>query len=221
MAKTALIAGASGLVGSHCLARLLAEPAYDRVVALVRRPLARTDPKLEQRATDFGRLGAAEEPFPEADDVFCCLGTTMKRAGSREAFRLVDFTYVVALAAQALQHGARQFLLVSALGADPRSPVFYNRVKGETEAAVGRLPFEGRQIFRPSLLAGRRSERRPLEQGGLAVMRVVSVALRGPLRRYRPIDADTVARAMLAVARRAPPGVHIYQSETIHSLGRP
>jgi len=219
IAATALIAGASGLVGSHCLARLLREPRYSRVVALVRRPLPGGDSKLEQQVIDFGRLGAAGKAFPAADDVYCCLGTTMKRAGSRDAFRQVDFTYVVALAAQALQHGARQFLLVSALGADPRSAIFYNRVKGETEEAVARLPFEGRQIFRPSILAGARTEHRPGERAGLLVMRALSVALRGPLRKYRAIEADTVAAAMIEVARQAPPGVNIYESDAIDRLG--
>jgi uncharacterized protein YbjT (DUF2867 family) len=221
VAKTAIIAGASGLVGGRCLARLLADPGYRRVVALVRRPLPFTDAKLEQQVTDFDRLGAAGEPFPGADDVYCCLGTTMKRAGSRDAFRRVDFTYVVGLAAQALQSGARQFLLVSALGANPRSAIFYNRVKGETETAVGRLPFEGRDIFRPSILAGARAERRPGERAGLAVMRAVSFALVGGLRKYRPIDADTVAAAMIAVAHRAPPGLNIYESDAISRLGHP
>jgi uncharacterized protein YbjT (DUF2867 family) len=221
VAKTALLAGASGLVGTQCLTRLLAAPAYDRVVALVRRPLPQTDPKLEQRITDFDRLGAAGQPFPTADDVFCCLGTTMKRAGSEEAFRKVDFTMVVALAAQALQHGAHQFLLVSSLGANPRSRIFYNRVKGETEAAVGRLPFEGRQIFRPSLLAGDRPEHRPAERAGLVVMRAIAPAMIGPLSRFRPIEAGVVAGAMIEVARRAPKGLNLYESEAIARLGHP
>lgn len=221
MAKTALLAGGSGLVGSRCLARLLLAPHYDHVVALVRRPLAYSDPKLEQRVTDFDRLGGTEQPFPAADDVFCCLGTTMKRAGSEEAFRRVDFTMVVALAAQALQQGARQFLLVSSLGANPRSRIFYSRVKGETEAAIGRLPFEGRQIFRPSILAGERQERRPGERAGLVVMRAVAHAMIGPLRKYRPVEAEVVARAMVEVARRAPKGLNVYESDAIARLGRP
>jgi uncharacterized protein YbjT (DUF2867 family) len=219
--KSALLAGASGLVGSRCLAQLLADPTYGRVVALGRRQLPHTDAKLEQQVIDFDRLGAEGVPFPSVDDVFCCLGTTMKRAGSREAFRRVDFTYIVSLAAQALQHGARQFLLVSALGANPRSGIFYNRVKGETEAAVARLPFVGRQIFRPSLLVGERTERRAGERAGSVVLQALSLALRGPLRKLRPIGADFVARAMVEVARRAPPGVNYYASDAIARLGRP
>jgi uncharacterized protein YbjT (DUF2867 family) len=219
--KTALIAGASGLVGRQCLARLLADPIYGQVVALVRRPLPITDAKLTQQVTDFDRLGAEGARFPASDDVFCCLGTTMKQAGSREAFRRVDFTYIVSLAARAVQYGARQFLLVSALGANPHSQIFYNRVKGETEAAVARLPFAGRQIFRPSILMGERAEHRPAERAGAAILQALARAMLGPLRRFRPVGADTVARALVEVARRGPPGVNIYESDAIARLGRP
>jgi uncharacterized protein YbjT (DUF2867 family) len=218
--STALIAGASGLVGSACLARLLRDPAYERVVALVRRPLPHRDPKLEQQIIDFDRLGALGQAFPAGRDVFCCLGTTMKRAGSEAAFRQVDFTYVVGLAAQSLEHGARQFLLVSALGANPGSAFFYNRVKGETEAAVAALPFEGRQIFRPSILLGERAEHRPGERAGIVVMQAASFLLAGPLRKYRPIAADTVAAAMVQIAQKAPRGVNIYESDDIDSVAR-
>lgn len=220
MTKTALVAGASGLVGGHCLARLLDEPAYGRVVALVRRELPVTHAKLEQRVTDFDRLGAAGVSFPASDDVFCCLGTTMKRAGSQGAFRQVDFVYVVGIASQALQHGAKQFLLVSALGASPKSPIFYNQVKGEAEGAIVRLPFEGRYVFRPSLLAGDRPEHRPAERFGLAVASGVSLALVGPMRKYRPIAAATVAEAMVRVALAAPRGVKIFESDEIERLAR-
>jgi uncharacterized protein YbjT (DUF2867 family) len=218
--KTALIAGATGLVGRQCLARLLDLPAYGRVIALVRRPLPHTDVKLEQRVVDFGQLGLEGTDFPTADDVFCCLGTTMKIAGSEAAFRQVDFVYVVSLASQALGRGAKQFLLVSSLGANPRSSIFYSRVKGETEAAISALSFEGRQIFRPSILLGERAELRTGERAGIAVMRGVSFALLGPLRKYRPIAAATVARAMVRVALQAPRGVNIYESDAIERLGR-
>jgi uncharacterized protein YbjT (DUF2867 family) len=220
VSKVALIAGATGLVGSNCLADLLGEPAYDRVVALVRRPLPHEDAKLEQRIVDFDHLGTDGNEVPEAQDVFCCLGTTMRQAGSQEAFRRVDFTYVVSLAGLALGRGARQFLLVSSLGADPRSRIFYSRVKGETEAAITALPFEGRQIFRPSILTGERPEHRPGERTGIAVMRALSFALVGPWRRLRPIRAATVAHAMVRVARDAPRGVNVFSSNEIERLGR-
>ena len=218
--KTVLIAGATGLVGSECLARLLGDPGYERVVALVRRPLPHTDPKLEQRVIEFDRLGAAGVDFPSATDVFCCLGTTMRQARSQQAFRQVDFTYVVALAAQALDHGARQFLLVSSLGANPKAPFFYSRVKGETEAAIAALPFEAKQIFRPSILLGARAESRPGERAGIVAMRGASFLMVGPMRKYRPIAAATVAEAVVRVARKAPRGVNIYESNDIERAAR-
>ena len=218
--RSALIAGASGLVGSQCLARLLREPTYEHIIALVRRPLPHGDPRLDQRVIDFDRLGAVGTDFPAAQDVFCCLGTTIQKAGSQAAFRQVDFAYVVGLAAQSLEHGARQFLLVSSIGANPASTVFYTRVKGETEAAVTALPFEGRQIFRPSILTGDRAEHRPGERAGIALLRGTAFALVGPLRKYRPIAAGTVAEAMVRVALRAPRGVNIYESNEIARIAR-
>lgn len=218
--RTALIAGATGLVGSQCLARLLREPAYERVIALVRRPLPHSDPRLEARVFDFGALGAEGSSFPAASDVFCCLGTTMKQAGSKEAFRLVDFTYVVGLAAQSLEHGARQFLLVSSIGANRASSFFYTRVKGETEDAIAALPFEGRQLFRPSILVGERAEHRPGERAWIAAMKGSAFLMLGPARKYRPIAAATVAEAMVRVALRAPRGVNIYESNEIERIAR-
>ena len=217
--RSALLAGASGLVGSRCLDRLLRETQYARVITLTRRPLPHDDPKLEQRVVEFDRLGTVGVDFPSATDVFCCLGTTMRQAGSEAAFRQVDFTYVVSLASLALGAGARQFLLVSSLGASPKSRIFYSRVKGETEAAVAALPFEGRQIFRPSILVGERRERRPGEALGAMVMRGTAFVMVGPLRKYRPITAATVAEAMVRVALRAPRGVNVYQSDEIERLG--
>lgn len=217
--KTALIAGATGLVGRYCLARLLDEPVYGRVIALVRRPLPQTDAKLEQRVIDFDRLGLEGTEFPAADDVFCCLGTTIKVAGSEAAFRQVDFVYVVSFASLALGRGAKQFLLVSSLGANAKSGIFYSRVKGETEAAITALLFEGRHVFRPSILLGEREESRPGERAGIVLMRGASFAMLGPLRKYRPIAAATVGRAMVRVALQAARGVHIYESDAIEQLG--
>jgi uncharacterized protein YbjT (DUF2867 family) len=219
--RTALVAGGSGLVGGHCLRRLLEDAHYDRVVAVGRRELPLQHPTLTQHVIDFDRLGAADgATIPAADDVFCCLGTTMKKAGSEAGFRLVDFTYIVSLASQALAAGAKQFLLVSSLGAGPKSPLFYNQVKGETEEAIVKLPFAGRYIFRPSLLKGDRPEHRPAERFGLAVTSGIGLALVGPLRRYRPIEASTVAAAMVRVAHQAPGGVVVYASDTIERLGQ-
>jgi len=215
--RTALVAGASGLVGSHVIDLLLADADYATVTALVRRELPRTHRKLSQRLVDFERL---DRTLPRADDVFCCLGTTMKRAGSADAFRRVDFTYVERLARLAWQHRAKQFLLVTALSADPRSRVFYNRVKGEVEEAVRKLPFDAVHIFQPSLLLGHRRESRPAERLAMIAGGALGFLLVGPLARFRPIPARTVAAAMVRVAKEAGRGVHVYESDRIRALAR-
>ena len=217
--RTALVAGASGLVGGHLLRQLLDDPAYDRVTALTRRALPLTHKKLVQRVVDFDRLAEVGD-FPRVHDVFCCLGTTIKQARSQDAFRKVDCTYVVELGRMAVRHRTAQFLLVTALGADPRSRVFYNRVKGETEEAIRRLQFDGVQIFRPSLLLGKRVQSRPAERIAVVLSPLVGWMLLGPLTRYRPIKATTVARAMVRIARDAPRGAHVYESDEIRRLGR-
>ena len=153
--------------------------------------------------------------FPRVHDVFCCLGTTMKQAGSPDAFRKVDYTYVVELARVAVRHRASQFLVVTAVGADPQSRILYSRVKGETEEAVRRLQFEGVQIFRPSLVVGARAQVRPAERVAWLLGLLIAWAFVGSLSRYRPIKAAAMARAMVRVAREAPRGTHVYESKEI------
>lgn len=215
--RTALVAGASGLVGGHLLDLLLEDGGYAAVTILVGRELPRSHRKLTQHVVDYDRL---DRTLPRADDVFCCLGTTMKRAGSAEAFRKVDFTYVERLARLAWQHRAKQFLLVSAVGANPRARVFYNRVKGDIEDAVRKVAFDAVHIFRPSLLLGQRQERRPAEWLAMVAGHVLGVAFVGPLARYRPIRARTVAKAMIRAATQAAKGVHVYESARIRALAR-
>jgi uncharacterized protein YbjT (DUF2867 family) len=215
--RTAIVAGASGLVGGHCLRRLLASGLHEQVIAFVRGPLNVVHKRLQQRTVDFDRLSRMSA-FPRGQDVFCCLGTTMKKAGSEAAFRKVDYEYVVRLAETSLRTGADRFFLVSAVGADPKSRVFYSRVKGEAEDAVVRLGFSGLHIFRPSLLVGSRPEKRPTEELGIAAARLVSGVLFGRARKYRPIKADTVARAMIVIAREGSPGKHVYTSDEMEGL---
>jgi uncharacterized protein YbjT (DUF2867 family) len=216
-ARTALLAGATGLVGSHLLTQLLQDPGYARVVALSRRPLPATDPRLDARVVNFDRL--ADTDLPRVDDVYCALGTTIRHAGSRDAFRRVDHDYVVALARRAAGLGAARFLLVSSIGADPRSPVFYSRVKGETERAVAAVGFQAVHLLRPSILIGERSERRPLERLMIGAFTGIAPLLAGPLRKYRPIAAEVVARAMRAAARSDVRGTHVHESDRIAVMG--
>ncbi len=215
--RTALLVGATGLVGRDCLRLLLADEAWSQVTVLARRRIPTSHPKLLARLVDFDRLSQLSG-FPRVTDVFCALGTTIRAAGSQPEFYKVDFTYVVETARLAFVSGARQFLLVSALGADPSSGVFYLRVKGEAEEAVRKLGFGALQVFRPSFLAGKRAEKRPFERLGLAAFSALSFALVGPLRRYRPVESAAVAAAMVRAARREPPGFNVYGSERIEGL---
>lgn len=214
MSKTALIAGASGLVGSQLLPLLLASERYARVIAVGRRPLLLVHPKLEQRLLEFDHLEDSRFQLI-ADDVFCCLGTTLRQAGSREAFYKVDYLYVVKLAALTAGNFAAQFLVVSALGADARSRFYYNRVKGEMEEAVRQTPFRAIHLFRPSLLLGYRPEKRFGEQLGAVLFRLLRPVLRGPLRQYRAVSANAVARAMLRAAAADQSGVLVHSSDSL------
>jgi uncharacterized protein YbjT (DUF2867 family) len=217
---TALIAGASGLVGGCLLRHLLEAPEYDRVVSVGRCRLDLVHPKLGQVVADFTALDKLPERL-RGDDAFCCLGTTMRRAGSREAFRAVDHGAVLALAWAAKRGGARRFFTVSALGADPGSRVFYNRVKGEIEEALRVLGFATLGIFRPSLLLGSRREFRPGERLGAILAALFEPVLFGRLRRYRAIQAEVVARAMLRCSfGTGARGVLVFESDEIQDLGR-
>ncbi len=206
-----MLVGATGLIGSFLLHRLLATERYATVVAWARRDIGKTHPKLKSGIADFDRL---HERRAEAEDVYCCLGTTIKQAGSQEAFRRVDYDYPVALALAAAAGGAKRLLVVSALGANPDSTVFYNRVKGEMEEAVRAAGVPKTVFFRPSLLVGPREKTRPGEQAGMVIGKLL-----GPLLgKYRPIEADTVAAAMLKVAEDDLP-VQIVENKEIREIG--
>lgn len=218
--RTALLAGASGLVGRYLLDQLTGAPEYDRVVAVVRRPLEFEHPKLVEVVADFAALERLPEPL-RGDDAFCCLGTTLKRAGSRAAFRAVDHGAVLAFAWAAQRGGARRFFTVSALGADPASRFFYNRVKGETEEALDVLGFATLGIFRPGLLLGPREEVRVGERVAAAALALASPLLLGRLARYRPVHAAVVARAMVRASfGTGARGTMVFESDEIHDLGR-
>ncbi|NGY06598.1 NAD(P)H-binding protein [Solimonas terrae] len=207
MKRSALVAGATGLVGRQVLARLLRDPAYAQISVLARRPLAVSDPRLKTVISDFADLAALGEVLG-ADDVYCCLGTTLRRAGSKAAFADVDERMVVDLARAARTAGARQFLVVSAVGASEHALAFYSRVKGRMEKAVGALDFAAVHIFQPSLLLGERDERRPGEALAQQLAPLLEKLARGPLRRYQPVSGDAVAEAMLRIALRGERGVH-------------
>lgn len=210
MARCVLLAGATGLVGRECLAQLAADPEVSTVVALVRRPPDAATVhhrKLRFEQVDFDQLGLQPRRL-KADQVVCALGTTIRKAGSREAFRRVDFDYPLALARLALQQGARHFLLVSALGASSRSRVFYSRVKGELEEAIASLGYPSFTIVRPSLLLGERDEFRLGEEVGKRLAWLTPAAL-------KPVQARDVAAALVAAAREDRPGRRVIESAEI------
>ena len=216
MARTALLAGATGLIGGHLLTTLLGSD-FERVIALTRRPLA-AKPRLESRVVSFDSLKPDE--CTGADVVFCALGTTIKTAGSQEAFRRVDFGYVKTLAECSCAAGAKQFAFVSSVGADPASSNFYLRTKGEIEQALAAVPFVAVHIFRPSLLLGKRPESRPGEQFAIKLAPLFNPLLVSGLRKYRAIEAAQVARAMIAATVSNATGVHVYEHDQIIALIR-
>ncbi|WP_375416483.1 NAD-dependent epimerase/dehydratase family protein [uncultured Hymenobacter sp.] len=209
MPKTALLAGATGLIGSQLLPLLLASARYSKVIVVGRRPLPQAHPKLVQVVTELDKLEDFRAQLM-ADDVFCCLGTTMKQAGSREAFYKVDYQYVVRLAALAAGNFAAQFMVVSSLGADARSRVYYTRVKGEMEATVRQTAFRAIHIFRPSLLLGARATPRLAERISAALLALTRPLLVGPLWAYRAVPAAAVAAAMLRAAEDDGGGVRVH-----------
>lgn len=216
MNKVALIAGSSGLTGGFLLRILLEAPEYREVIAYVRKPTGIEHPKLREVVMDWEKLDA---PVP-ADDVFCCLGTTIKKAGSQEAFRRVDYEYPLHLAELQLQGGSQQFLLVSAIGADASSSIFYSRVKGELEDALKKLGYKSLHIFQPSFIAGPRKEKRVGERIGLAIFSFISPLFIGPLKKYAPIPAEHIARAMYRSAQKNIPGCTVSDSAETDALGR-
>lgn len=210
--RTALLCGATGLVGSHCLNLLLADPYYKKVVALTRRPLGSvvSNPKLDQRIVDFEQLDQFMKRL-RVDHVFSALGTTIAKAGTQEKFRRVDFDYPLAIARAALDAGAQHLVLVSSLGADPEGRVFYLKVKGELEEAISEIGYRGLTYLRPSLLVGERKEPRLAEQ-------FYEVLLKAAPRRYRGVPAETVARVMVESAKAERPGCEILESPEIASF---
>ena len=210
----AILAGTTGLVGSQLLDMLLENPSYDRVIALSRKPVLVKHSKLHNLVVDFDRLEDQAEQL-RADDVYCCLGTTIREAGSKEAFRKVDFEYPLSLAQIAHRQGATQYLLVTAMGSDKDSSIFYNRVKGEIETAVGHVGFASLHIFQPSMLMGLRKERRVGETAGKVVMTALGFMIP---KKYKAIESAKVARAMVSIALKRMTGIHVHHSGVLQDF---
>ncbi|MFE6077552.1 oxidoreductase [Paenibacillus sp. NPDC057886] len=217
--RQALVIGATGLVGGLLVRSLLQNPAYGRIRVLVRRPLEWEHPKLEQHVVDWEQLEDQKDLFCNIDDLYCCLGTTIKKAGSQDNFRQVDFHYPVKAAKLAKEHGVSQMLVISSMGADAESRVFYSRTKGEMEEALSAVGFRSLHIFRPSLILGDRKEKRLGEQLAAHVMTFLDRWMKGRVDKYRAIQAATIARAMMNIALVQTNGNHVYSNDVIHVLG--
>lgn len=215
--RIALIAGSTGLIGSHLLETLTGSGRYEMVVTIGRRDQANRGSTHRHYVVDFDDLSAWKS-IDHVDCVFCCLGTTIRKAGSREAFERVDRHYPVALAKRALELGARQYSIVTSQGASTRSPFFYSRVKGLVEQDLADAGFYGTYFFRPTLLLGERDERRRGEDAAERVLRAAAPLLRGPLAGLKPVHGRVVASAMAAVAEDAPGGLKAFEAADIRAI---
>ncbi len=209
----ALIVGSTGLVGGHLLQELLKDDFFSEVESWVRKPTGTAHPKLKERIVDFSALPGMEKAA--STHLFCCLGTTIKKAQSKEAFRLVDYQYVADLADLSARSGCKAFLVVSSVGADSRSGNFYLRTKGEMEEAVKNSGVPSLVIMRPSMLLGDRKEFRFGEAIGKGVMKAVNPLLFGSLRKYRGVEGAVVASEMVKLARETSAGVRIWEGDKV------
>ena len=210
--KSVLLAGATGLVGRECLELLLADPVFTHITALVRRPLPvdQTSTKLSVQTVDFEDLDKRSDLFT-VDQIICALGTTIRKAGSQVAFRQVDFYYPLRIAELGLANGASHFLLVSSMGANSQSRVFYSRVKGELEDAIAELHYRAFTVVHPSVLIGKRTERRLGEEIAKRL-----AFLTPP--RMRPVHAHQVAAALVHAARQDEPGHRVIDNLRLQSF---
>lgn len=217
MSNKAVIAGASGLVGSKLLNILLHEPYYDEVLILVRKELPVTHRKLVQLVIDFDKLDDRAAAIT-GHAIFCCLGSTIKKTPDLAVYRKIDHDYPLKLAQLAKQNGVEQYHLVSAIGANSRSSNFYTKMKGDVEEAIENVGLNCLHIYQPSVLTGGRKESRPTERFIIGLMKVIDPLLIGGLKKYRSISAGTVARAMFNESIKEQEGVFVHASDKIKLL---
>ena len=198
--KIAVVAGASGLVGKQLMFKLLESKLYSNIIVLVRNPIPIKHPLLQQVKVNYDQLENYKEEL-KGDDYYCCLGTTMKKAGSRQEFYKVDFTYCLSFAKVAETNAATSFSIISAVGADPSSSIYYSQVKGKLEEELKKLRFKRLHIFHPSLLMGNRLELRIGEVIGSVFAKIVSPLMFGSLAKFKPIESTQLADALLNIAQ--------------------
>lgn len=215
--KTAIMIGATGLVGSNLTKKLLDDNRYNLVKIFVRKSTSITNPKLEEHVVDFDKLEIWKNDI-SGDELYSAVGTTIKKAGSKEAQYKIDFTYQYECAKAASENGVGKYLLVSSAGANLKSGNFYLRMKGELDEKVSELPFKQIYIFRPSILAGERKEKRRGEEIGTSAIKFFAQII-PPLRKYRPIEASTVAESMIKTANQTNQSKHMtYELDQIFQI---
>jgi uncharacterized protein YbjT (DUF2867 family) len=211
---TAIVLGATGLIGEQLVEQLLKDDGFDRVRILVRRPVDLLHKKLEMEIVDFDNLVSFRERLGKGDCIFCCIGTTQKQVkGDKTAYRKVDFDIAVNAAKMGKDAGFTKYLLVSSVGADAHSNNFYLRLKGEVEKAIAEQHFESFHVFRPSMLVGKRKEMRLGEVIGKGVMYAIPFIFIGSLRKYKAINVANVAKAMVEAAKLPVKGMVVHHYE--------
>ncbi|MFZ1751537.1 MAG: NAD(P)H-binding protein [Saprospiraceae bacterium] len=217
MAKTAIVFGSTGLVGTALVNQLILSDLYSKIKLFVRSKTQITHPKVEVILIDFDDISAISNKM-KGDDLYMCLGTTMAKAGSKKAFYKVDYTYTMDVATAAFQQGVKKVCLISSMGADQSSSIYYSKVKGQIEQDISHIGFESVQIVRPSLLLGDRSERRVGERVAVVLSKILGFVLVGPLAKYAPIHDHTVAKAMIVLMQNDDKGTYIHESKALQTL---
>lgn len=217
MEKKAILAGASGAIGNSLLFQLLGNKHYSEVLILVRKELRIQHPKLKQLLVDYDRLSdyAAEL---KADVVFCCLGTTKSKTPDQEQYRKIDYQYPLDIARITKANGSSGFHLISSIGANKNSSMFYTRTKGEVESGLQQIPFDHIHIYRPSLLDAPRKDKRFMESSMNIMMNVINPVLIGGLRKYRSIKVEDIAKTMIRLSLEDKKGIFIHESDEIQKL---
>ena len=217
--KTAIVLGATGLIGQHLVQELLQNEYFSRVRILVRSPIALEHPKADIQVVNFQDEKDIAAKLDIGDVIFCCIGTTRKKVkGNKTEYRKVDYDIPIITARLGVQHGFSQFLMVSAIGANPLAANFYLQLKGCAEEDVTAFPFESIHIFRPSLLLGKRSDFRLGERIAQIIIPAISFVFVGAWRKYKPVYASEVAKAMVCAANNEITGVHMYEYDEIMHL---
>lgn len=219
MKQKAIVIGATGLIGNQLVRKLLSDDRFETVTVFVRRQNGLSHPKLKEQIVDFDKISEWADQI-KGDSLFSAMGTTLKKAGSKETQYKIDYTYQLEVAKAAVKNGVSKYVLISSAGANSKSKIFYSRMKGELDEAVQKLGFRKIIILRPSILDGDRKEKRTAEQVSLKISRWVTQFI---FRKYRPIKNETVANAMIetALENKQPSGTYIYELDEIFDLINP